>query len=95
MHAEAVDEGESLRGIALCPVEGMTVLWSSGSSSHTQRIGDLGPLTAGQVAFGVHVRLECGDLYNSYHVRIPMSGQIESEHVGVRGAAHAEFATVC
>ena len=32
--------------------------------------------------------------YNSYHVNIPMTGHIESEHRGVRVTADSEYATV-
>jgi hypothetical protein len=40
------------------------------------------------------VRLECGELHNSYHVNIPMTGHIESEHRGVRATADSEYATI-
>jgi AraC-like DNA-binding protein len=94
MHAETVTEAETLCGLALYPQQELRVLRNPESFSLTQRIGNLGPLTVGEVAFGADVRLECGELHDSYHVNIPMTGHIESEHRGVRVTADPEYATV-
>jgi AraC-like DNA-binding protein len=94
MHAETVKEAENLCGMALYPQQQMKVLGNPDSFSLNQRIGNLGPLTVGEIAFGADVRLECGELHNSYHVNIPMSGHIESEHGGVCATADPEYAAV-
>jgi AraC-like DNA-binding protein len=94
MHAETVIEAETLCGMALYPNQKMTILKNPESFSLKQRVGNLGPLTVGEIAFGADVRLDCGELNDSYHVNIPMSGHIESEHRGIRATADPEFATV-
>jgi AraC-like DNA-binding protein len=93
-HAETVKEAEILCGMELYPDQEMTVLKDHASFSLTQRIGNLGPLTVGEVAFGADVRLDCGELHDSYHVNIPMTGHIESEHRGIYATADTELATV-
>ena len=40
------------------------------------------------------MRLECGELHNSYHVNIPLTGHIESEHRGSHVTADSQNATV-
>jgi AraC-like DNA-binding protein len=94
MHAETVKEAETLCNMALYPEQKMTILNNPRSFSLTQRISSLGPLAVGEIAFGTDVRLECGELHNSYHVNIPMSGHIESEHGGIHATADRECATV-
>ena len=94
MHAETVRDAEILCGMALYPQQELTILRNPESFSLKQRIGNLGPITVGEIAFGTDVRLECGELHNSYHVNIPMTGHIESEHRGIRVTADSECATV-
>jgi AraC-like DNA-binding protein len=94
MHAETVADAETLCGMALYPQQEMRVLGNPDSFSLRQRIGNLGPLTVGEVVFGADVRLDCGELHDSYHVNIPMSGHIESEQGGVHAIADQEYATV-
>ena len=81
-------------GLALYPQQKLEILSNPESFSLHQRIGNLGPLTVGEIAFGADVRLECGELHDSYHVNIPLTGHIESEHRGVRVTADSEYATV-
>jgi AraC-like DNA-binding protein len=94
MHAETVNDAEILCGMALYPLQELKILRNPESFSLEQRIGNLGPLTVGEIAFGADVRLECGELHNSYHVNIPMTGHIESEHRGIRVTADSDYATV-
>jgi AraC-like DNA-binding protein len=94
MHARTLDDAETLCGMALYPDQKMKVLGNPDSFSLTQRVGSLGPVTVGEVVFGVDLRLDCGELHDSYHVNIAMSGHIESEQRGVRATADQEFATV-
>ena len=94
MRAETVTDAETLCRLALYPQQELKILRNPESFSLKQRIGNLGPITVGEIAFGTDVRLECGELHNSYHVNIPMTGHIESEHRGVRVTADAEYATV-
>lgn len=94
MHAKTVKEAAAQCAMALYPRQKIKILGNPHSFSLAQRIGNLGPLTVGEIAFGADVRLECGELHNSYHVNIPMTGHIESEHGGVRVTADTEFATV-
>jgi AraC-like DNA-binding protein len=93
-HAETIEEAETLCGLALYPEQKLKILGNSESFALNQRISSLGPLTVGEVAFGTDVRLECGELHNSYHVNIPLSGHIESEHRGAHVTADSEYATV-
>jgi AraC-binding-like domain len=53
-----------------------------------------GPVTVGDIALGTHVPLECGELHHSYHVNIPMTGHVQSEHRGIRVTTDSECATV-
>jgi AraC-like DNA-binding protein len=94
MHAETVKDAETLCGLALYPQQELRILRNPESFSLEQRIGKLGPVTVGEIAFGADVRLECGELHNSYHVNIPLTGHIESEHRGARVTADSEHATV-
>jgi AraC-like DNA-binding protein len=94
MHADTLNEAETLCGMTLYPEQEMKILGNPDSFSLKQRVGNLGPVTAGEIEFGVDVRLDCGELHNSYHVNIPMSGHLESEHRGVRAIADPNFATV-
>jgi hypothetical protein len=94
MHAETVNDAETLCGLALYPQQEVKILRNPESFSLRQRIGNLGPLTVGEIAFGADVRLECGELHDSYHVNIPITGHIESEHRGVRATADSDCATV-
>ncbi len=94
MHAETVVDAEILCGMALYPEQKLKILKNPESFSLEQRIGNLGPITIGEIAFGADVRLECGELHDSYHVNIPMTGHIESEHRGVRVTADSAHATV-
>ncbi len=94
MHAETVGEAETLCGLALYPDQELKILKDPSSFSLKQCIGRLGPVTVGEIAFGADVRLECGELHNSYHVNIPLTGHIESEHRGARVTADPEYATV-
>lgn len=94
MQAETLADAETLCGMSLYPEQEMTILGNPDSFSLNQRVGTLGPLTVGEIAFGTDVRLDCGELHDSYHVNIPMSGHIESEHRGIHATADPEFATV-
>jgi AraC-like DNA-binding protein len=94
MHAETLNDAEVLCGMSLYPEQKMKILGNPDSFSLNQRVGDLGPLTVGEVVFGVDVGLDCGELHDSYHVNIPMSGYIESEHLGMRAIADSDVATV-
>jgi len=94
MQAETVKDAETLCGLALYPQQEVKILRNPESFSLRQRIGNLGPITVGEIAFGADVRLECGELHDSYHVNIPMTGHIESEHRGVRATADSDYATV-
>jgi AraC-like DNA-binding protein len=94
MHAETLNDAETLCGMTLYPEQEMTILGDPDSFSLNQRVGTLGPLTVGEIAFGTDVRLDCGELHDSYHVNIPISGHIESEHRGVHATADSDFATV-
>lgn len=40
----------------------------------------VGPLTIGELSYGTEVRLDCEELRTAYHVNIPLSGHLESEH---------------
>ena len=42
----------------------------------------IGPVTVGDLSFGTDVRLDCGDLSTAYHVNVPLTGALESEHRG-------------
>jgi AraC-like DNA-binding protein len=94
MRAETVKDAENLCGLALYPQQELKILRNPESFSLRQRIGNLGPITIGEIAFGADVRLECGELHDSYHVNIPVTGHIESEHRGVRAIADSNYATV-
>ena len=94
MRAETVTDAETLCRLALYPQQELKILRNPESFSLKQRIGNLGPVTVGEIAFGTDVRLECGELHHSYHVNIPMTGHIESEHRGIRVTADSEHATV-
>jgi len=94
MHANTVIEAETLCGMALYPHQELEILGNEEQFSLQQRIVKLGPVTVGEIAFGADVRLECGELHDSYHVNIPMTGRIESEHRGIRVTADSEYATV-
>lgn len=94
MHAETIDDAETLCGLALYPQQELQILRNPESFSLSQRIGNLGPVTVGEIAFGADVRLECGELHDSYHVNIPMTGHIESEHRGNHVTADSQNATV-
>jgi AraC-like DNA-binding protein len=94
MHAETLNDAETLCGMTLYPEQEMTILGDPDSFSLNQRVGSLGPLTVGEIGFSTDVRLDCGELHDSYHVNIPMSGHIESEHRGVHATADSELATV-
>jgi AraC-like DNA-binding protein len=93
-HASTVVEAEILCGMALYPDQKLQILGNEDQFSLQQRIVKLGPVTVGEIAFGADVRLECGELHDSYHVNIPMTGHIESEHRGIRVTADSEYATV-
>jgi AraC-like DNA-binding protein len=54
----------------------------------------LGPLTLGELGYGAEVGIWCGELESAYHVNIPMSGQLESEHRGERVLATPRLAAV-
>jgi AraC-like DNA-binding protein len=92
--AETLDDAETLCGMTFYPEQKMTILGNPDAFSLKQRVGALGPLTVGEIAFGTDVRLDCGELHDSYHVNIPMSGHIESENRGVRAIADPEYAAV-
>jgi hypothetical protein len=47
--------------------------------SLTQRIGHIGPVTLGEIAFGSPVWMDCGDQRTTYHVNVPLSGHLESD----------------
>jgi len=94
MHAGTVKDAENLCGLALYPQQKLEILRNSESFALHQRIGNLGPVTVGEIAFGADVRLECGELHDSYHVNIPLTGHIESEHRGACVTADSEFATI-
>jgi AraC-like DNA-binding protein len=54
----------------------------------------LGPVTVGEISYGVDVHLYTGDLESSYHVLAPLSGSVESRHRGTRVMADATRAAV-
>jgi AraC-like DNA-binding protein len=93
-HANTVRQAETLCGMALYPDQELQILGNEEQFSLQQRFVTLGPVTVGEIAFGADVRLECGEQHDSYHVNIPMTGHIESEHRGIRVTADSEYATV-
>jgi AraC-like DNA-binding protein len=94
MQAETLNDAETLCGTTFYPEQKMKILGNPDAFSLRQRVSNLGPLTVGEIAFGTDVRLDCGELHDSYHVNIPISGHIESENRGVRAIADPEYATV-
>jgi AraC-like DNA-binding protein len=54
----------------------------------------LGPVTVGEISYGVDVHLYTGDLESSYHVLAPLSGSVESRHRGTTVMADATRAAV-
>jgi hypothetical protein len=92
-HANTVVGAETLCGMGLYPDQELKILGNEEQFSLRQRIVKLGPVTVDEIMFGADVRLECGELHDSYHVNIPMTGHIESEHRGIRVTADSEYAT--
>jgi hypothetical protein len=74
MQAETLNDAETLCGTTFYPEQKMKILGNPDSFSLRQRVSNLGPLTVGEIAFGTDVRLDCGELHDSYHVNIPISG---------------------
>jgi AraC-binding-like domain len=49
-----------------------------------QRIVDAGAITISDITFGADVRMDCGSFHGTYHVNLPLSGRIHSEHRGTQ-----------
>jgi AraC-like DNA-binding protein len=75
-----LDEARELCRSFYYPIA-MDVVGRSDAFRYSLKVGQFGPATVGEAANGGDLTLSCGDL-DAYHVNLPMSGQIESEHRG-------------
>jgi AraC-like DNA-binding protein len=62
--------------------------------SMEQRVVGMGPVTLSDVTFGIDVRIDCGRPRDTYHVNLPLTGHVRSEHRGQRVIAVPERAAV-
>ena len=92
--ATTFDDAVELCGSALYRQQDIAVLGDPRQFSLTQRIGHIGPVTLGEIAFGSPVWMDCGDQRTTYHVNVPLSGHLESVHRGERMTAHSGLAAV-
>lgn len=58
------------------------------------RVGRIGPVTLGEIRFGDEVRLGRREPTRSYHVYIPLTGRMTTEHEGIVGTASIGRAVV-
>ena len=82
------------QGYRMYPVEKMTLLDRGAPAKLVQRFVTLGPVTIADKFLGRDVRLEFGDLGTSYHVNLPMTGYLVSDHRGQRVVATPSQAAV-
>jgi AraC-like DNA-binding protein len=52
--------------------------------SMEQRVVGMGPVTLSDVTFGIDVRIDCDGPRDTYHVNLPLTGHVRSEHRGQR-----------
>jgi AraC-like DNA-binding protein len=93
-HTTSVEQGEELAGIALYPEQKLSVLGDRHNFSLDQAVGRVGSVTVSDMTFGEDVRLDCGDLRDTYHVNLPLLGVVQSQHRGKTDLANPERATI-
>jgi AraC-like DNA-binding protein len=76
-----LDEARELCRSFYYPVS-MDVVGRLNAFRYSLKVGQFGPATVGEAANGGDLTLSCGDLETAYHVNMPTSGEIESEHRG-------------
>jgi hypothetical protein len=73
------EEAIHLCGTAFYP-QRLTLLGSSTGFAFSQRVTQVGPITAGDITYGRDVRLGFDEARGGYHVSIPIVGRLESWH---------------
>jgi AraC-like DNA-binding protein len=81
-HTVSFDQAAALCGAALYPQQRLRLLGEPKRFFLRQRVDSIGPVTISDITFGSEVRLDCGSYHGTYHVNLPLSGRIESEHRG-------------
>jgi AraC-like DNA-binding protein len=75
------DAGTACRAF-LYPQQQLSLLGDTDRFAPVQHFSRLGPVTLGDVSVGTDVRLDCGELTTSYHVNLPITGRLASQHRG-------------
>ncbi|GAA3351990.1 AraC family transcriptional regulator [Amorphoplanes nipponensis] len=60
----------------------------------TGEVAQIGPLTIGEISYGVEMRLATGDLETAYHVLAPLTGAVQVLHRGAATTADPSQAAV-
>lgn len=89
-----VDESRAFcRGLFYGPLRVMPVGDTSGFDFSADVV-QLGPVTVGEVSYGMDVRMTIEDLVTAYHVLVPLAGWVQSRHRGIEVLADPARAAV-
>ncbi|WP_433292043.1 AraC family transcriptional regulator [Pseudonocardia sp. CA-142604] len=83
-HTTDFTQAEMWCGSALYPHQRLFRLGDPEQFFLRQCIVDAGPITISDITFGADVRMDCGSFHGTYHVNLPLSGRIQSEHRGTQ-----------
>ena len=87
------ETGASQCAAAFYPVR-ISMLNRSATFDVTHGVAQIGPITIGDITYGVDVRLEFDEFITDYHVNVPISGRLESRHRGIEVTSTPELAAL-
>jgi AraC-like DNA-binding protein len=80
----SLNRARELAGSALYSDQTLRPLDEPEGFSMEQRVVSMGPVSLIDTTFGTDMRIDCGGPRDTYHVNLPLTGHVRSEHRGQR-----------